>query len=64
MVQTLAADGELQRPVRREPTHDGLRASEAKGRKGGLRSRPWSSGPSAQQLVGHGGRRGWGFRRR
>ncbi|MFE6839872.1 recombinase family protein [Streptomyces sp. NPDC057705] len=37
MVQTLAAAGELQRDLRREPTYDGLRAAEAKGSKGGRR---------------------------
>nr|WTB34147.1 hypothetical protein OG781_35735 [Streptomyces sp. NBC_00830] len=35
MVQTLAAAGELQRDLQRELTYDGLRAAEAKGRKGG-----------------------------
>ncbi|MFB7669444.1 hypothetical protein ACFC1R_36965 [Kitasatospora sp. NPDC056138] len=37
MVQTLAAAGELQRDLQREPTYDGLRAAEAKGSKGGRR---------------------------
>ncbi|WP_329460585.1 recombinase family protein [Streptomyces sp. NBC_01497] len=37
MVQTLAAAGELQRDLQRELTYDGLRAAEAKGRKGGRR---------------------------
>ncbi|MEU5541218.1 hypothetical protein AB0G85_02270 [Streptomyces sioyaensis] len=37
MVQTLAAAGELQRDLPREPTYDGLRAAEAKGSKGGRR---------------------------
>jgi len=37
MVQTLAAAGELQRDLQRELTHDGLRAAEAKGSKGGRR---------------------------
>ncbi|GAA2693126.1 recombinase family protein [Streptomyces lunalinharesii] len=37
MVQTLAAGGELQRDLQRELTYDGLRAAEAKGRKGGRR---------------------------
>ncbi|MFE6086029.1 recombinase family protein [Streptomyces virginiae] len=37
MVQTLAAAGELQRDLQRELTYDGLRAAEAKGKKGGRR---------------------------
>lgn len=37
MVQTLAAAGELQCDLQRELTYDGLRAAEAKGRKGGRR---------------------------
>ncbi|MFH8837257.1 recombinase family protein [Streptomyces sp. NPDC017868] len=37
MVQTLAAAGEPQRDLQREPTYDGLRAAEAKGSKGGRR---------------------------
>ncbi|MEV8037698.1 recombinase family protein [Streptomyces sp. NPDC086182] len=37
MVQTLAAAGELQRDLQRELTHEGLRAAEAKGNKGGRR---------------------------
>ncbi|MFC4507149.1 MULTISPECIES: hypothetical protein [Streptomyces] len=37
MVQTLAAAGELQRDLQRELTYDGLRATEAKGSKGGRR---------------------------
>jgi DNA invertase Pin-like site-specific DNA recombinase len=37
MVQTLAAAGELQRDLQRELTYDGLRAAEAKGRRGGRR---------------------------
>ncbi|MEU4097470.1 hypothetical protein [Streptomyces sp. NPDC026673] len=37
MVQTLAAAGELQRDLQREPTYYGLRAAEAKGDKGGRR---------------------------
>ncbi|USQ86062.1 hypothetical protein NFX46_21485 [Streptomyces phaeoluteigriseus] len=37
MVQTLAAAGELQHDLQREPTYDGLRAAEAKGHKGGRR---------------------------
>ncbi|MFE6715907.1 hypothetical protein [Streptomyces sp. NPDC057695] len=37
IVQTLAAAGELQRDLQRELTYDGLRAAEAKGRKGGRR---------------------------
>ncbi|MEK8168796.1 resolvase [Streptomyces sp. M19] len=37
MVQTLAAAGELQRDLQRELTYDGLRATEAKGNKGGRR---------------------------
>ncbi|GHH25676.1 hypothetical protein [Streptomyces lanatus] len=36
-VQTLAVTGELQRDLQRELTHDGLRAAEAKGSKGGRR---------------------------
>ncbi|WP_326770672.1 recombinase family protein (plasmid) [Streptomyces sp. NBC_01591] len=35
MVQTLAAAGELQRDLQGELTYDGLRAAEAKGKKGG-----------------------------
>ena len=38
MVQTLVAAGELQRDLQRELTHDGLRAAEAKGNKGGRRT--------------------------
>ncbi|MFD0385836.1 recombinase family protein [Streptomyces stramineus] len=37
MVETLAAAGELQRDLQRELTHDGLRAAETKGAKGGRR---------------------------
>lgn len=37
MVQTLAAAGELQRDLQRELTFDGLRASQARGVKGGRR---------------------------
>ncbi|OKH98590.1 hypothetical protein A6A06_28955 [Streptomyces sp. CB02923] len=37
MVQPFAATGELQRDLQREPTYDGLRASETKGSKGGRR---------------------------
>ncbi|WP_329521881.1 recombinase family protein [Spirillospora sp. NBC_01491] len=37
MVQTLAAAGELQRDLQRELTYDGLRATKAKGDKGGRR---------------------------
>ncbi|MFD3486612.1 hypothetical protein [Streptomyces sp. NPDC058665] len=37
MVQTLASAGELQRDLQRKLTYDGLRAAEAKGKKGGCR---------------------------
>lgn len=37
MVRTLAAAGELQRDLQRELAYDGLRAAEAKGKKGGRR---------------------------
>ncbi|MEV2254504.1 hypothetical protein AB0I94_28680 [Streptomyces sp. NPDC050147] len=37
LVQTLAAASELPRDLQRELTYDGLRAAEARGRKGGRR---------------------------
>ncbi|GGL18851.1 hypothetical protein Sme01_47790 [Sphaerisporangium melleum] len=46
MVQTLAAAGELQRDLQRDLTHDGLRAAEAKGSKGGHRPAVRSTRPA------------------